>query len=236
MEVIKIKLSLRTKVNNRLGLDLRTTQFSEQIRRTVPQLNFPPNFNGNVILLRGNSRIVACSRLYDSGETRKWKASKKSAVRGKVSSRFIFVFALSRFSGLHSVSNPGTGYNLGENQMEQQTPIPLKSRMKPRAGWGQKRAIFPHPWFGGGGRGGSRFSIYFVQDCTAATRGLRAWRRQLTCRQTTYKIKSRLYPFVALHELPRFSLLTDHSRTSPQGPGQNKEAVVESWSLLEVWL
>ena len=71
MEVIKIKLSLRTKVNNRLGLDLRTAQFSEQIRRTVPQLNFPPNFNGNVILLRGNSRIVACSRLYDSGETLK---------------------------------------------------------------------------------------------------------------------------------------------------------------------
>ena len=157
MEVIKIKLSLRTKVNNRLGLDLRAAQFSEQIRRTVPQLNFPPNFNGNVILLRGNSRIVACSRLYDSGETRKWKASKKSAVRGKVSSRFIFVFALSRFSGLHSVSNPGTGYNLGENQMEQQTPIPLKSRMKPRAGWGQKRAIFPSLILGGGGGGGLGF-------------------------------------------------------------------------------
>ena len=39
--------------------------------------------------------------------------------------------------------------------MEQQTPIPPKSRMKPREG--QKRAAV--------GEGGSRFSIYFVQDC-----------------------------------------------------------------------
>ena len=36
--------------------------------------------------------------------------------------------------------------------MEQQTPIPPKSRMKPREG--QKRAIFrSHPWFGRGGGG-----------------------------------------------------------------------------------
>ena len=47
-------------------------------------------------------------------------------------------------------------YTLGQNKMEQQTPIPTKTRMKPREG--QKRAIF---W----GGGGSRFSIYFVQDC-----------------------------------------------------------------------
>ena len=47
--------------------------------------------------------------------------------------------------------------------MEQQTPIPPKSRMKPREG--QKRAIFPSLIWGGGGSGGSRFSIYFVQDC-----------------------------------------------------------------------
>ena len=32
-------------------------------------------------------------------------------------------------------------YNLGQSKMEQQTPIPPKSRMKPREG--QKRAIFP---------------------------------------------------------------------------------------------
>ena len=43
--------------------------------------------------------------------------------------------------------------------MEQQTSIPLKSRMKPRDG--QKRAIFPSLIWRGGA---SRFSIYFVQD------------------------------------------------------------------------
>ena len=42
--------------------------------------------------------------------------------------------------------------------MEQQTHILLKSRMKPREG--QKRAIFSSLIWGG-----SRFSIYFVQDC-----------------------------------------------------------------------
>ena len=50
--------------------------------------------------------------------------------------------------------------------MEQQTPIPPKSRMKPREG--QKRAIFPSLIWGGGGGGGPRFSIYFVQDCSSA--------------------------------------------------------------------
>ena len=57
-------------------------------------------------------------------------------------------------------------YNLGQNKMEQQTPIPpqKKSRMKPREG--QKRAIFASLiWGEGGGR--SRFSIYFVHDCTS---------------------------------------------------------------------
>ena len=50
--------------------------------------------------------------------------------------------------------------------MEQQTPIPspLKSRMKPREG--QKSAILPSLIWGGEG-GGSRFSIYFVQDCSS---------------------------------------------------------------------
>ena len=50
--------------------------------------------------------------------------------------------------------------------MEQQTPIPTKSRMRPREG--QKSAIFPSLIWGGGrqeGGGGSRFSVYFVQDC-----------------------------------------------------------------------
>ena len=41
------------------------------------------------------------------------------------------------------------GYNLGQNKMEQQTPIPPKSRMKPREG--QKGAIFPSLIWGGGG-------------------------------------------------------------------------------------
>ena len=40
-------------------------------------------------------------------------------------------------------------YNLGQNKMEQQTPIPPKSRMKAREG--QKRAIFPSLIWGGGG-------------------------------------------------------------------------------------
>ena len=48
--------------------------------------------------------------------------------------------------------------NLWQNKMEQQTPIPPKSRMKPREG--QKRAIFPSLiWEGGGGRGGLGFSF-----------------------------------------------------------------------------
>ena len=57
-------------------------------------------------------------------------------------------------------------YNLGQNKMEQQTPIPPKSRMKRREG--QKRAIFLSLILGGGGGGGSRFSIYFVQDCSCS--------------------------------------------------------------------
>ena len=45
-----------------------------------------------------------------------------------------------------------TSYNLGQNKMEQQTPIPPKSRMKAREG--QKRAIFPSLiWRGKGGLG-----------------------------------------------------------------------------------
>ena len=43
-------------------------------------------------------------------------------------------------------------YNLGQNKMEQKTPIPP---MKPREG--QKRAIFPILDLGGGGRGGLGF-------------------------------------------------------------------------------
>ena len=76
MEVIKIKLSLRTKVNNRLGLDLRAAQFSEQIRRTVPQLNFPPNFNGNVILFRGNSWPVPGSKIVGKRESERQAKSR----------------------------------------------------------------------------------------------------------------------------------------------------------------
>ena len=52
-------------------------------------------------------------------------------------------------------------YNLGRNKMEQQTPIPPKSRMKSRK---SQNAPFSHLWFGGEG-GGLRFFIYFVQDC-----------------------------------------------------------------------
>ena len=38
-------------------------------------------------------------------------------------------------------------YNLGQNKIEQQTPIPPKSTMKPREG--QQRAIFPILGLGG---------------------------------------------------------------------------------------
>ena len=50
-----------------------------------------------------------------------------------------------------------TSYNLEQNKMERQIPIPPKSRMKPRDG--QERAIFPSLIFfwGGGGRGGLGF-------------------------------------------------------------------------------
>ena len=77
MEVIKIKLSLRTKVNNRLGLDLRAAQFSEQIRRTVRQLNFPPNFNGSVVLLRGNSWPVPGSKIVGKRESERQAKSRR---------------------------------------------------------------------------------------------------------------------------------------------------------------
>ena len=46
--------------------------------------------------------------------------------------------------------------------MKQQTPIPPKSRMKPRK---SQKVPFSHSWFGGGR--GYKFSIYFVQDCSA---------------------------------------------------------------------
>ena len=53
-------------------------------------------------------------------------------------------------------------YSLGQNKMEQQTPISPKSRMKQRK---SQNAPFSHPWFGGG-EGGYKFLIYFVQDCS----------------------------------------------------------------------
>ena len=55
-----------------------------------------------------------------------------------------------------------SSYNLGQNKMEQQTPSP------PNQGWSRtkgKNAPFSHHWFWG--EGGSRFSIYFVQDCSS---------------------------------------------------------------------
>ena len=60
--------------------------------------------------------------------------------------------------------------NLGQNKMEQQTPIPPKSRMKPREG--QKRAIFPSLIWEGGG---SWFSIYFVLDCSLKNILMKQW-------------------------------------------------------------
>ena len=51
--------------------------------------------------------------------------------------------------------------------MEQQTPIPAKSRMKPREG--QKRAIFPPLIWGGGGGGSLGFP--FILSKIVATVG-----------------------------------------------------------------
>ena len=52
--------------------------------------------------------------------------------------------------------------------MEQQTPIPVKSRMKPREG--QKRAIFP-PLIWGGGGGGVGLGFPFILSKIVATVG-----------------------------------------------------------------
>ena len=78
--------------------------------------------------------------------------------------------------------------------MEQQTPIPAKSRMKPREG--QKRAIFPPLiWGGGGGGGGSRFSIYFVQDCSYCW-GIFQWPDILKFSLLENKLTSSIFTFL----------------------------------------
>ena len=69
--------------------------------------------------------------------------------------------------------------------MEQQTPIPPKSRMKPREG--QICAIFPSLiWRGRGGGGGTRFFIYFVQGCNLGQNKME--------QQTPIPSKSRMKP------------------------------------------
>ena len=67
--------------------------------------------------------------------------------------------------------------------MEQQISFPPKSRMKPHEG--QKRAIFPSLIWGGG-EGGTRFSIYFVQDCNLGQNKME--------QQTPIPPKSRMKP------------------------------------------
>ena len=65
------------------------------------------------------------------------------------------------YSLVLTVDLMATNCNLGQNKMEQQTPIP------PNQGWSRakrKNAPVSHLWFGGEGR--SRFSIYFIQDCS----------------------------------------------------------------------
>ena len=56
-----------------------------------------------------------------------------------------------------------TSYNLGQNKMEQQTPVP--PNINDEAARRAKTRHFPILDLGGG-RGGSRFSIYVVQDCS----------------------------------------------------------------------
>ena len=48
-------------------------------------------------------------------------------------------------------------FHLRQNKMEQQTPIPSESRMKPRE---SQHASFSHPWFWG--ESGYKFFIYVV--------------------------------------------------------------------------
>ena len=62
-------------------------------------------------------------------------------------------------------------------------PSPPKSRMKPREG--QKRAIFPSLIWGGGG---SRFSIYFVQDCRSNPLPFYIKTTRTTLRKSTKKV------------------------------------------------
>jgi len=113
--------------------------------------------------------------------------------RGWISGRFSWEFfiLLSPFVFPHN-------YNIGQNKMEQQTPIPPKSRMKPREG--QKHAIFPSLIWGGGG---SRFSIYFVRDCSLFTDP----RHPLTvCHIFSFYLVSLETVFVSSRNAPLFSL------------------------------
>ena len=143
---------MRTKVNNRLGLDLRAAQFSEQIRRTVPQLNFPPNFNGNVILLRGNSWPVPGSKIVGKRESERQAKSRPCGEKFPP-----VLFSCSRF--LDSADST-------QSQILEQATIleKIKWNSKPPSpsnqGWSRapdegKNAPFSHPWFGG--RGGLDF-------------------------------------------------------------------------------
>ena len=57
------------------------------------------------------------------------------------------------------------GYNLGQNKMEQQTPISPPPTIKDKASRRAKTRHFPIFDFGGWGGVYFEFSIYFVQDC-----------------------------------------------------------------------
>ena len=57
---------------------------------------------------------------------------------------------------------PKQAYNLEQNKMEQQTPIP---QINDEAAQKPKRAIFPN--LISEGRGGVKFPIHFVQDCSS---------------------------------------------------------------------
>ena len=115
--------------------------------------------------------------------------------------------------------------------MEQQTPIPPKSRMKAREG--QKRAIFPSLIWG---EGGSRFSIYFVQDCSwPAILDLKSVGTGPSSRPILLRFHGNFFCFSSgLFEILESDLFQDNfSMALYSFGGVNDQCSVTSWAVQE---